>query len=94
MNPANSNHRSSQKHLKKLILRILLLAALCCIPLRFAYKDGGTVRYQAMLYAYVSYHKQMPDDSYDTTKVFLPFPLNFVPGIAEEIRLKMKEEAS
>lgn len=42
---------------KKWALRIAaILLILCCIPIKMTYKDGGTVRYRAVLWSYTRYH--------------------------------------
>ncbi|MFT4145102.1 MAG: hypothetical protein QM644_11665 [Mobilitalea sp.] len=46
------------------IVIILLLVLLIPIPLR--YKDGGTVKYRAILYSVTDYHAMDAEGGYDT----------------------------
>lgn len=41
---------------KKLIVFIVVLVIAMLIPMRLAYKDGGTVRYQAIAYTVTKWH--------------------------------------
>ncbi len=54
--------------MKKKVIRIaiiiIILTLLVPIPLRF--KDGGTVKYQAILYSITDYHALRGTDGYDT----------------------------
>jgi len=65
---------------KKLLLvtSICLLIAMLCIPIKYNYKDGGTVAYKAVLYSYTKYHKLLNDGSYYDKEELLLFPLNFL----------------
>lgn len=67
---------------KKITAGILIvLLALCCIPIKLAYKDGGTVKYQAILWSYTRYHSISGTDEngktlfYEGTE-FRLFPFN------------------
>lgn len=66
---------------KNILAAVLLLAlALCCIPVRLAYKDGGTVKYQAVLWSYTRYHQLTgAGDGYYEGAEFRIFPFNFAP---------------
>ena len=45
------------KKLKKLILVTIVVALIAClIPIPMVYKDGGTVRFNAVLYSVVFWH--------------------------------------
>lgn len=64
---------------KKLALGIAaVLLILCCIPIKLTYKDGGTVKYQAILWSYTRYHRLMEtgEGYYEGTE-FRIFPFNF-----------------
>ena len=53
--------------MKKKIIRItiiIIIALILLFPLR--YKDGGTVKYQAVLYSITDYHALRGVDGYDT----------------------------
>lgn len=66
---------------KKFWLRIVIIVAvfiICCIPIKFVYKDGGSVSYKAILYSYTKYHRLEADDTYYIADEFLFFPMNFL----------------
>lgn len=67
------------KSKKKLALgSAIVLLILCCIPLKLTYKDGGTVKYQAILWSYTRYHRLMgAGESYYEGTEFRIFPFNF-----------------
>ena len=67
----------SKKRITKII--ILLIATLFLLfPIKTVYKDGGTVKYQAVLYSYTKYHKIIDaDEIYEGTE-FEIFPFNFI----------------
>lgn len=44
------------KSKKKIIIPIIIAAALLLIPIPSFYKDGGTARYDAVLYSVTKYH--------------------------------------
>ena len=67
----------NNKKRKRLIILCLILLILC-IPIKYNYKDGGTVSYRAILYSYMKYHKLIDDDSYYIADEFLIFPFNFL----------------
>ena len=63
---------------KKLILILIgVVFLLCCIPIKYTYKDGGTVSYKAVFYSYTKYHQLQEDDTYYNEQRFLLFPFNF-----------------
>ena len=70
---------------KKWLVGILAagLLLLCCIPIKLTYKDGGTVKYQAVLWSYTRYHSIEGIDGngktifYEGTE-FRLFPFNFL----------------
>jgi len=53
-----------KKQLISIIVIIIILILIFPIPIR--YKDGGTVRYQAVLYSITNYHALRGVDGYDT----------------------------
>ncbi|HBT18995.1 MAG TPA: hypothetical protein DEA52_02960 [Clostridiaceae bacterium] len=53
-----------KKQLISIIVIIIILILMFPIPIR--YKDGGTVRYQAVLYSITNYHALRGVDGYDT----------------------------
>lgn len=57
---------------------IVVLLVLCCIPVKLTYKDGGTVKYQAVLWSYTRYHRLVGtgESCYEGTE-FRIFPFNF-----------------
>lgn len=66
---------------KKLILATMLLLALalCCVPVRLTYKDGGTVKYQAVLWSYTRYHQLTGTGGYYEGTELRIIPFNFAP---------------
>ncbi|OJU10759.1 MAG: hypothetical protein BGN88_10475 [Clostridiales bacterium 43-6] len=46
---------------KAIIITAVILFALMLIPVRTQYKDGGTVKYHAILYKVVKWHVINPD---------------------------------
>lgn len=67
---------STRKKITAGILVVLLV--LCCIPIKLAYKDGGTVKYQAVLWSYTRYHRLVETgESYYEGTEFRIFPFNF-----------------
>lgn len=65
-----------KKNRKKLFIFLAILLILC-FPIKYNYKDGGTVSYKAILYSYTKYHKLENDGSYFIDTEFLIFPFNF-----------------
>ena len=66
----------------------ILLAALllCCIPIKLTYKDGGTVKYQALLWSYTRYHQLTgTGEAYYEGTEFHLFPFNFAPPASHTI---------
>ena len=52
---------------KKIIkISIIIIALIMLIPIPLRYKDGGTVKYQALLYSITDYHELGGVDGYDT----------------------------
>lgn len=66
-----------KKNRKKLFIFLAILLILC-FPIKYNYKDGGTVSYKAILYSYTKYHKLENDGSYFIDTEFLIFPFNFL----------------
>jgi hypothetical protein len=56
------------KLMKKRLLRItiIIVALILLFPVPLKYKDGGTVKYQAVLYSITDYHALRGVDGYDT----------------------------
>ena len=55
--------------MKQNIIKItmIIIALILLIPIPMAYKDGGTVKYQAVLYSITDYHAMRgANDGYDT----------------------------
>ena len=54
--------------IKKKIIRItiIIIALILLFPIPLRYKDGGTVKYQAVLYSITDYHAFRGVDGYDT----------------------------
>jgi|GEM_PF-204549 len=48
------------------IIIIMALTLILLFPITLRYKDGGTVRYQAILYSITDYHSFRGVDGYDT----------------------------
>ena len=67
----------NNKKRKRLIILCLSLLIMC-IPIKYSYKDGGTISYKAILYSYTRYHKLIEDDPYYIANEFLIFPFNFL----------------
>ena len=52
---------------KKLIrITIIIISLILLFPVPLRYKDGGTVKYQAVLYSITDYHALRGVDVYDT----------------------------
>lgn len=67
---------SARKKITAGILVVLLV--LCCIPIKLTYKDGGTVKYQAILWSYTRHHQLVgTGESYYEGTEFHIFPFNF-----------------
>ncbi|MFY9214066.1 MAG: hypothetical protein WAO45_05040 [Tissierellaceae bacterium] len=45
---------------------IIIIALILLFPIPIRYKDGGTVKYQALLYSITDYHALREVDGYDT----------------------------
>ncbi len=65
------------KKRKKFILAAAVVLVLLCIPVRVAYKDGGTVAYKAVLWSYTKYHRIEDIDSCYEADVFRIFFFHF-----------------
>lgn len=54
--------------MKKKLIRIIIviIALILILPIPIRYKDGGTVKYQAVLYSITNYHALRGVDGYDT----------------------------
>ena len=50
---------------KKILIISLLLMLVFLIPIRFQYKDGGTIEYRALLYSVKNVHRINPDQHDD-----------------------------
>lgn len=70
--------KQKQKRKRKLVILCIVLLIAMCFPIKYNYKDGGTVSYKAILYSYTKYHRLEKDDSYFTGTEFLIFPFNFL----------------
>lgn len=57
---------------------VIFVVAVLCIPIKYRYKDGGTVAYKAILYSYTEYHQLQNDGSYYEANEFLIFPFNYL----------------
>lgn len=51
---------------KKHIIITVIVALILMFPIPLYYKDGGTVKYQAILYSITDYHVLREQDGYDT----------------------------
>lgn len=52
---------------KKVIkIAIIIISLILLFPIPLRYKDGGTVKYQAVLYSITDYHALRGVDGYDT----------------------------
>lgn len=51
--------------MKKILFTIILIVFISLIPIRFQYKDGGTVEYRALLYSVKNVHRINPDQHDD-----------------------------
>lgn len=66
-----------KKRLKvALVILGVVLLVLLCIPIKYVYKDGGTVKYQAGLWSYTMYHSLQPNGEYHVDEAFAIFPFN------------------
>lgn len=53
--------------MKKKVIRIaIIITLILLIPIPLRFKDGGTVKYQAVLYSITDYHAPRGTDGYDT----------------------------
>ena len=64
---------------KKWMIGLAIALLLCCVPIKLTYKDGGTVKYQAVLWSYTRYHSLMEDETFYEGTAFRLFPFNFQP---------------
>ena len=64
------------KKLKIICIIVSVCLAVCCIPLKYTYKDGGSVSYKAVLYSYKQYHQIQIDGTFYEYNKFLFFPFN------------------
>lgn len=60
----------------KLVILFIVLSIMC-FPIKYHYKDRGSISYKAILYSYTKYHKLEDDGSYFIDTEFLIFPFNF-----------------
>ena len=51
---------------KILVVILIFLIAVLLIPIKYYYKDGGTVAYRAILYSVTNYHSISPEGGYYT----------------------------
>jgi len=51
---------------KRLRIAIIIIALILLFPFPLRYKDGGTVKYQVVLYSITDYHTLRGVDGYDT----------------------------
>ena len=51
---------------KRIRIAIIIIALILLFPFPISYKDGGTVKYQAILYSITDYHALRGVDGYDT----------------------------
>jgi hypothetical protein len=51
---------------KIIIITITIIALILLFPIPIRYKDGGTVKYQAVLYSITDYNALRGVDGYDT----------------------------
>lgn len=52
---------------KKVIrIAIIIITLILLVPIPLRFKDGGTVKYQAILYSITDYHALRGIDGYDT----------------------------
>ena len=70
--------REKRSKKKKKIVILFIVLSMMCFPIKYHYKDGGSISYKAILYSYTKYHKLEDDDSYFTDTEFLIFPFNFL----------------
>lgn len=69
---------------KRFLLLVLLFLIILFIPIKYTYKDGGTIKYCAVLWSYTDYHQIT--EQYDENgkevfyepQVFEFFPNNWV----------------
>lgn len=62
---------------KRIAAIILVVLTLCCTPVKMTYKDGGTVKYQAVLWSYTQYHQLTASGEYYEGTELQIFPFNF-----------------
>ena len=62
----------------KRILIICLLLAVLLVPIREAWKDGGTVTYTSLTYKYIRWNcmRDVDEENYTGTSIYF-FPKNF-----------------
>lgn len=65
---------------KRVLIPVIcaVLLILMCIPIKYTYKDGGTVSYKAILYSYTDYHRMLDDGSFYEATEFKVFPFNYI----------------
>lgn len=74
----NCSKKKKKKKKKVVILCSLLLLIVMCFPIKYRYKDGGTVSYRAILYSYTKYNRLLENDRYYKGNEFLIFPFNYL----------------
>lgn len=77
---------------KAAVITAALILILFLIPVKFTYKDGGTVQYKAALYTVVKWNRiaDIEDDNYQNTSVYL-FP-GSLKGIDELWKIEQKKK--
>lgn len=65
---------------KPIIISIIVCVILMLIPIKTKFKDGGTVKYSAVLYSVTFYHSinDSCESGYYEDTVFEIFPFNFI----------------
>lgn len=63
-----------------ILIFVILVFAILLFPIKYSYKDGGTVEYKAVLYSMIFWHRI--DENYETgfyeAVEFKFFPLNYL----------------
>ena len=74
------------------VITAALILILFLIPVKFTYKDGGTVQYKAALYTVVKWNRiaDIGDKNYQNTSVYL-FPVS-LKGIDELWKTEQKKK--
>lgn len=62
---------------KRCIIVISVILFLLCVPIKYIYKDGGSIAYKAILWSYIDWSREKEFDGKPSTELKI-FPFNFI----------------